>query len=257
MGHILSQNVPSHEAGTVHCAACRSPFQLGEFILWRARTREALHPTCCANRHPHLADWIAHAPRGYVNDFKTWMMEWKPHAFATFNLPNARRAPREETFYLNYWTRAAEADVLGARTVKEVTDFDRRIVWLCRRAVSPDELIHYHAIGRFPLHRPWRDERPESYSIVSRCERLERALRVASSRTPEPFSDGDGYQPSVADIDVRPFHAERHIGYLLNRQTDLTMPDNRDGSTDDALRDRLFILPHVPRPKFSPSHLAR
>src|SRR5882672_11132461 len=98
--------------------------------------------------------------RSYVEAFKQWMTAWTPHAFATVNLPNARTAPREETFYLTCWTRAAENDLLGGRTFK-ITDFDRRIVWLFRREVSPDELIHYHGIVKFPLNRPWQDERPD------------------------------------------------------------------------------------------------
>lgn len=43
------------------CAHCRAPFQHGELILWHIRTRETVHPICCANKYSHLADWIEHA----------------------------------------------------------------------------------------------------------------------------------------------------------------------------------------------------
>lgn len=29
---------------------------------------------------------------------------------------------------------------------------------MCRREVSADDLIHYHAVVKFPTDRPWRDE---------------------------------------------------------------------------------------------------
>lgn len=209
---------------------------------------------------------MTNTKRTYVKAFKQWMTEWKPHAFVTINLPHVRRAPREETYYLSRWTRAAEGDVLGQHTVKEITDFNRRIVWLCRREVSPDGMIHYHAIVKFPVNRPWRDEfayaekkgtttdvsfrrRMSEHgfaNVVRRCAVLKTALQRASCRTPEPFTP-----LSVADIDVRPFDAERnHAGYLLKGLRDFPLPANREFTSDDLLRDSgLIVLPHLPKKK--------
>lgn len=147
----------------------------------------------------------------YVQTFNDWMTDWNPDAFVTINLPNkpnGLKRVRDHAFYLNCWTRAAEATLLGPRTLK-IADFDRRIVWLFRREISPDDLTHYHAVVKFPLDRPWRDEQ-DSWSNVTRCERLQSALRIASSRTPEPFIRKNGYQPSAADVDVRPYAADRN-----------------------------------------------
>jgi hypothetical protein len=211
----------------------------------------------------------------YVDAFKQWMTEWHPHAFVTINLPNNPhpvKRVRAHPFYLTCWTRAAEADLLGPRTLK-IADFDRRIVWLFRREVSADGLVHYHAVVRFPTDRPWRDEyryveqvkglktdvsfkqrmseRPGLENVITRCARLRQALRLASSRTPEPFTPKNGYQPSVADIDVRPYDPERnHAGYLLKGMRFALPHDRTEFSSDDLLRDSgLIVLPHLPKTK--------
>jgi hypothetical protein len=188
--------------------------------------------------------------RQYRDEFKKWMTALSPHAFVTVNVPHERSAPREPSFYLTCWTRCAEADLLGPRTLK-ISDFDRRIVWFFRREVSADDLVHFHAVVKFPSDRPWRDERPDTYSLVTRCERLEQALRLATSRTPEPFTRKNGYQPCAADIDCRPYDAERnHAGYLLKGMRQFHLPDDREFSNDDLLRDSgLIILPHLPHQK--------
>jgi hypothetical protein len=188
----------------------------------------------------------------YIQCFKDWMDQWKPHAFVTMNLPNARRAPRPESFYLTCWTRAAEADLLGARTLK-LNDINRRIVWLLRREISPDGLLHYHAVVKFPTARPWREERtPGWYSVIDRCQRLQSALCLASSRTPEPFTATNGYQPSAANVDVRSYDRERnHAGYLLKGMREFYVDDEheREFTTHELLRDSgLTILPHVKVP---------
>jgi hypothetical protein len=208
----------------------------------------------------------------YVEAFTQWMTDWKPDAFVTINLPKVTRAPRPESFYLTQWTVAAESDLLGPRT-RKIADFDRRIVWLFRREVSPDNLIHYHAVVKFPIDRPWRDEYRYDQkikgvttdvsfkqrmsergfeSVITRCRRLEQALRIASSRTPEPFTRKNEYQPSVADIDVRPYDVERnHAGYLLKGMRRFSLPHDRtEFSSDDLLRDSgLIVLPHLPGKK--------
>jgi hypothetical protein len=78
--------------------------------------------------------------------------------------------------------------------------------------------------------------------------RVEQALRLASSRTPEPFTPKNGYQPSVADIDVRPYDVERnHAGYLLKG---IRRYDRTEFSSDDLLRESgLIVLPHLTNKK--------
>jgi hypothetical protein len=109
------------------------------------------------------------------------MTDWNPHAFVTVNVPHEASAPRGPNFYLTCWTRTAEVDLLGPRTLK-IADFNRRIVWLLRREVSTDGLAHYHAVVKFPASRPWRDERPDTDSLVTRCDRLERQPGVQHRR---------------------------------------------------------------------------
>ena len=188
--------------------------------------------------------------RRYLEAFNMWMTDWNPHAFVTVNVPHEASAPREPTFYLTCWTRCAEADLLGPRTLK-VADFNRRIVWLLRREVSADDLVHYHALVKFPASRPWRDERPDFYNVVHRCDRLQAALRLATSRTPEPFTPKNVYQPCAADVDVRPYDADRnHAGYLLKGMRQFELPDDPEFTTSDLLRDSgLIVLPHLPGKK--------
>jgi hypothetical protein len=183
------------------------------------------------------------AANRYIDSFKRWVDEHvQPHAFVTMNLPNARRAPREESFYLTFWTRAAEEQLLGARSLK-VNDFERSFLWLLRREVSADNLIHYHAVVRFPLRTTWRNE-PAPFSIATRCARLHAALLRAASRTPEPFSPLAATAPRLPDFDVRPYErARNHAGYLLKEMHRL---EERDFFASDVLRDSgLIVLPHL------------
>lgn len=184
----------------------------------------------------------------YIKSFNGWMEEWKPHAFATVNLPNQRTA-RSPEFYLSLWTRVAESRVLGQRTLK-VADSERRLVWLFRREVSDGGLIHYHALVRFPPERPWLGE-TASYSsdVHTRCKRLQEALCSASQRTPEPFRNLRSRLPLIeADIDVRPYD-RNHARYLLKGMYQATQ-DAYALDSPELLRDSgLIVLPHIaPRP---------
>lgn len=184
----------------------------------------------------------------YVTAFRNWMDDWKPHAFVTINLPHEldqRSVQHDPQFYLNLWTRCAEADVLGTRTLKH-TQFARRIVWMFRREVAPDGLIHYHGPAWFPLGQPWRDETPGRYNLLDRCERLELGLRMASSRTPEPFTPKNGYLPNAADVKVIPWDStERdHAGYMLKGLWRHVPEWVTDETTYDS---GLFILPCLPK----------
>lgn len=225
----------------------------------------------------------------YVAAFGDWMMKsWQPDAFATINVPREngdQREPhgldRDPLFYLNLWTRNAEASVLGRRTLK-IPDYYRRIVWMFRREVARG-MTHYHGIVRFPVDRRWRYEAEDgNYDVSDRCDRLKQALQRASARTPEPFTeprDADshsrldrlkkemalrprlvkpertpeqvahsthtaGFRKEHADIDVRPIDVERHAPYLLKGVWRYVPA----GVTDEATWDSgLIILPHLPR----------
>jgi hypothetical protein len=89
--------------------------------------------------------------------------------------------------------------------------------------------------------------------VVTRCDRLQAALRLATDRTPEPFTPKNVYQPFAADIDVRPYDADRnHAGYLLKgmRMRRSSLPDDREFNTGDLLPDSgLIVLPHLPGKK--------
>jgi hypothetical protein len=181
----------------------------------------------------------------FLQAFTQWMDEFKPDAFVTINLPKARSAPRAESVYLNSCTRRAERTVLGGRTLKQ-SGYDGRIVWLLRREVSPDGLIHYHGLARFPIGRTWRTEcATEVQHVEARCESLGSALRLASDGTPEPFTP-TGSCLSNADIDVRPFE-RKHVNYMLKGQHKKFVPDYKHSwAVDDALRDHdLVILPEL------------
>jgi hypothetical protein len=185
--------------------------------------------------------------KSFIAAFKNWTTtDFKMDAFATVNLPRAKTAPRSEAVYLNLWTRFAEADVLGPRTLKRA-ELDRRIVWFFRREISPDGLLHYHASVKFPENRLWRHEQSGRVNIDNRCQRLASALRAASARTPEAIRREGCSLPLTADIDVRPFDANSHAGYLLKGMWRF-IEDGKDFSSDDLLRDSgLIILPHLPR----------
>jgi hypothetical protein len=116
--------------------------------------------------------------------------------------------------------------------------------------VSAGGLAHYHAVVKFPTSRPWRDERPDTSSLVTRCERVEQALRLATSSTPEPFLRKDAYQPRAADIDVRPYDADRNHARYLPKGMRHVSDDDRTFTSDDLLRDSgLIVLPHLPGKK--------
>lgn len=183
----------------------------------------------------------------YIETFTDWMESWKPHAFVTINLPHERdkrRVPHDPQFYLTLWTKCAEADLLGTRTLKQ-PDYDRRIVWMFRREVAPDGLIHYHGIAWFPLGRTWREEEPGPFKLRNRCERLQLALRLASSRTPEPFTRQGTLYPNAADINVIPFDIPKrdHPGYTLKGMWHV----GRDSTDESPCDSGLIILPHLPK----------
>jgi hypothetical protein len=188
-------------------------------------------------------------PTSYEDAFRKWMETWAPHAFVTVNLPHERdktRVPRDPMFYLNFWTRAAEAAVLGARTLK-LSDYAVRLVWMFRREVALDGLIHYHGVVRFPLGRRWRDETPGHCNVGERCRQLAHALRRAASRTPEPFTPKSAPLAYVADIHVIPFDAavRDHAGYMLKGMWRF-VPD--EWTAGEATYDSgLIILPHLPK----------
>ena len=69
----------------------------------------------------------------YMKAFDIWMLDvWKPTAFVTIRLRRAGGMPRSERFYLTLLANRAEADVLGAHSLK-MPDDGRRIRWIARR----------------------------------------------------------------------------------------------------------------------------
>lgn len=186
-------------------------------------------------------------PQKYVEAFKAWMTDWQPDAFVTINLPGEHAAPRNAEFYLSLWTRVAEADLLGPRTLK-LPHFDRRIVWLFRREVSTNKLVHFHAIVKFPTNRQvWRGE-TAGFDPAARYERVANALRAASRRTPEVHRSKGLHQPLSADIDVRPYRGDwNHAGYLLKGMRDGST-ETSEFCTEELARDSgLIVLPHLPK----------
>jgi hypothetical protein len=182
----------------------------------------------------------------YKTEFKKWMEAWMPHAFVTINLPHEghrRRVSRDAQFYLNLWTRRAEAAVLGPRTLKRA-DYAHRIVWILRREEAPDGLIHYHGIVKFPPGRAWKGETGLAHSDSERCQRLQEVLREVSRRTPEPYANSLLDRALGADIDVRPIDVERHAPYLLKGLWNNVPEEAPDETTYDS---GLIILPHLPK----------
>jgi hypothetical protein len=219
----------------------------------------------------------------YKSEFHKWVNEvLRPDAFVTINLPHerhSRRLPRDAQFYLNLWTRHAEAKLLGRGTLNDGR-LERRMLWLFRREVAADGLIHYHGLVKFPIGRPWKDETTTGTDdLADRCLRLQNALQRASARTPEPFTmkfptpakpalqhpissiprlvkkDEPPRQPKPlkmsnpqpwesADIDVRLYDDAYHAPYLLKGLWSFVP----DGVTDESTWDSgLLILPHRPK----------
>jgi hypothetical protein len=78
-------------------------------------------------------NYSGHSTHSYVGAFARWMKDaWKPTAFVTIRLRRAGGMPRSERFYLTLLANRAEADVLGAHSLK-MPDDGRRIRWIARR----------------------------------------------------------------------------------------------------------------------------
>jgi hypothetical protein len=148
--------------------------------------------------------------------------------------------PRSEIFYLRLLARRAEADVLGARTLK-LPDDGRRIRWIARREVEAG-LIHYHALVKFP-DRLWRGESVPRFDINDRCTLFEHALIRAAHKTPELFKrlviaqSGEGCDIQVVRA------TRRHAKYLLKGVQRRSFNDSERVS-ENLLRDTdLIFLP--------------
>jgi hypothetical protein len=188
-----------------------------------------------------------HRTHLYITSFDDWMKDvCQPTAFATLRFPNVRRMPRNETFYLKLLARCAEADVLGARTLK-LPDDGRRIRWIARREIEAG-LVHYHALVKFPK-RLWRHESPPGLDADERCTRFEHALIRAALKMPELFTHLV-IVPSLdgCDIQVIPA-ARRHAEYLLKGMRRVSF-DDPERVSDNLLRDSgLILLPSIFRRK--------
>jgi hypothetical protein len=60
------------------CADCLRTFEVRELIIWHPHTRETLHPQCCVEKYPHLAEWMSRAlaPSGHVRDVEAAFLNW-------------------------------------------------------------------------------------------------------------------------------------------------------------------------------------
>jgi len=185
-----------------------------------------------------------------------WIDEQEPDVFITINVPAAHRALRDMQFYLSFWTRSIERNLLGERSLKR-TSYEQRFLWFARRETSAAELPHYHIIGRAPHGRAWRGLTNSGKPISHLgCARVKSALLAACVQTPEPFGrkksdESDTLHGKSAIlfgtmVDVRPYRRE-HASYLLKG---CRFPEAHDKEriTDELLRDSgLIILPHLPK----------
>lgn len=182
----------------------------------------------------------------YVAAFEDWMAQWQPDVFVTINLPNApspQKQIRSHEFYLSLWTRIADTNLTTRRHVSHGNPTDRT-VWIFRREVSPDGLIHYHALAK--TSDAIRRAFPVQWDIACFCASLQRDLKLASSRTPEPFKRKNEHLPICADIDVRPA-SPHHYEYLVKQ---VTWPSIYDHERVDSVIQRdsgLFIFPGAKR----------
>jgi hypothetical protein len=178
--------------------------------------------------------------REYVRAWKTFLkQDFRDPMWVTMNVPNERSTGRPQGFYPNLWTRAAEAELLGPRTLK-LTDLARRIVWLMCREVAADGMIHYHAVVRFPADCRFRDGRLlTELSVAERVKRLEQALENASRRTPEVFAG------RYRHIHVEQLH-DNSAAYLFKAMRWPSLRADPEKQSGELLRDSgLIILPHI------------
>ena len=186
----------------------------------------------------------------------------RPNAFVTLLLPftpgyqplKGRRV-RDHQFYLNLWTRKAEAALWG-KSVLHIENHDDRCLFLFVQETirqdwtkngKPQKLTHYHALCRMPA-RPMLEERQRGMlSAEERCARLQAALVGVSKATPEPYAKSTLDSLRGADILVKPYLPE-HAPYMF-KQMKPRYREHWKERPDDALRrdHGLFILPHLPR----------
>jgi hypothetical protein len=184
-----------------------------------------------------------------------------PNAFVTLLLPYAagclkRRRVRDHQFYLNLWTRTAEAALWGKSALRVENHDDRCLFLFVQETIrqdwtkngKPQKLTHYHALCRLPA-RPMLEERERGMlSTEDRCARLQAALVEASKATPEPYAKTltlDSLRG--ADIQVQPYRPE-HALYIFKQTKPRFREHWKERPDDVLLRDHgLFVLPHLPR----------
>lgn len=199
----------------------------------------------------------------------TWINNTlRPNAFVTLLLPFTAghqpvkgRRVRDHQFYLNLWTRTAEAALWG-KTALFVDNYDDRCLFLfVQETIRQDwmkngksqKLTHYHALCRMPA-RPMLEERDRGMlSTEERCARLQAALVEASKTTPEPYAKSTLDSLRGANIQVKPYRPE-HAPYIFKQMQPRYREHWKERPDDALLRDHgLFVLPHLPRRQTRPS----
>jgi hypothetical protein len=161
---------------------------------------------------------------GYSKALAEWLNDMvQPDAFVTVNLPVINPA-RDHQFYLNLWTRMAEAKLWG-RTSLEIANHDDRPLWFFVN--EKRSLNHFHAACRLPTRPMLTEHDDPTRSITVACHQLQDALVQASRTTPEPFKSPLASLRG-ADILVKPWETV-HGRYMFKENTEL------------------FIFPHLPR----------
>ncbi len=209
--------------------------------------------------------------RSKVSTFKpsdaalsTWINDTvRPNAFITLLLPFTpgyrtadRRRVRDHQFYLNLWTRTAEAALWGKSAFRIENHDDRCLFLFVQETIrqawtkdgTPQKLTHYHASCRMPA-RPMIIERGRGIlSIEERGALLQTALIDASKATPEPYAKNLSRDSlRGADIQVQPYRPE-HAPYIFKQLRPRFREHWTERLDDTLLRDHgLFILPHLRR----------
>jgi hypothetical protein len=187
----------------------------------------------------------------------------RPTAFVTLLLPFApghqaatNRRVRDHRFYLNLWTRQAEAALWGASALRIQNHDDRCLFFVVRETIRQDwthdgvlkKFTHYHAPCRMP-GRPMLAERERGMLPTDeRCPLLQAALVEASKTTPEPYAKKNSLDClRGADILVEPYRPE-HATYIFKQLRPCFSEHWIERLDGTLLRDHeLFILPHLRR----------
>jgi hypothetical protein len=191
----------------------------------------------------------------------------QPNAFVTILMPytpgvrpTERRRVRDHKFYLNLWTRKAEAALWGKSSLNIANNSDRCLYFFVMETIrqdwfrdgKPRKFPHFHALCRMPARPMLVERKTGMLPIVERCGVLQAALGEASRTTPEPYARRHSCdRMRGADILVKPYVGLNHARYIFKQLKPYycehwTEPLGGHGCLGPAglLRDHeMFILP--------------